>query len=971
MRYKFLPLLILILLASSVQMFAGITGKLVGKVIDKETGEPLVGANVVIIGTSFGAAVDVSGDFFILNIPSGTYSVRASAIGYQPVIVQNVSISADITTSQNFSLSSSTVQVQEVVVQADRPLVERTTTATIRRTSAEDVITIPRESVQGLVALSAGVVDGQNFRGGRSTENLYQVDGLPVSNPQNGGFGGEGARTNYFSTVSPLAVEEVQVITGGFSAEYGNALSGIVNTVTKEGDLRNYEGTIRSKFDFQPLYGESDKGVQLGAKNESLYEFAFGGPMYLGMSSRFFLAGKFNYQQYRNNDYKWIDPDGNNTGQRPHNNFLERNINAKFTFNPTSNVKVTLSGFNGISMWENSTWSWLYGDYTQQASQVQSNRQLFARITHTLDNATFYEITAATFEQNFDAGKKAEKEYNKLLDTYEIFGFDNADRNNDGIIDVYAGYGKDGYEVNPATGHREGSTFAQGNRNPYGVVGASARVIQFNMFGNTRTYRTETSQYNSLNGSITSQVNKYNLVKAGFDLKLHNVKTQYNSLPWDANPFDDHYNYNPIEAAVYLQDKVEYKGLILNPGVRMDYLDPEAKKIANLLKPGNPPVLVDSKAKLQISPRFGIAFAVTDRSKFYLNYGWYFQSPPLTRLYDSITDLDLSRGNQIFGNPDLEPQRTKAFEAGYGNQLSDVFALDITAYYKDLYNIEGITFVPAVPSSYSVYSTGEYGNVRGVEFTLTKRLENYWRAKATYTYSVAKGTSSDVFTNYQLVTNGPPDPYTGKARVYPLTDYYLDFDRRHVLNLILDFVVPQGEGPVVGGVHVLQGMNVNFTTFYQTGTPYTRQDKRGLQVGEYNGSRHPDRTRTDMRISRDIRLASLFGSAMGKMTLTIFADVVNLLNNVKPIAYYAKSGVADNDGEDVSTPSAQPWTAASKDAAGFDLYHPNIDLNKDGINSVDEKLYGINKLRQEYFDSRNNGLYQQARQVWFGMTLQF
>jgi outer membrane receptor protein involved in Fe transport len=1000
MLKKLFFLSIFLLIVPSL-LFGGVTGKIAGKVKDKDNGEPIVGASVLLQGTSFGAAVDVSGEFFILNVPPGTYTLKASAIGYGGVSVKNVEVSADATTKIDVVMSQSAVQVQEVVVQAERPLVERSTTSTIRRSSSEEISAIPRENVQGIVALSAGVVNGANFRGGRSTENIVQVDGLTVSDPQNGGMGGDTqgdplvARYRYYPTVSNLAVEEVQVMTGGFTAEYGNALSGVINTITKEGSSDRYEGIFRTKFDAPGLNGKSDQGYKLNGLNEQLYEFSFGGPLLGLWKSRFFLSGKHNYQQYRQASYAFIDPAGNNIGQLPHNRFVNRDLNAKFTLNPTDKIKVTISGFAGASMWETSQWSWFYAgnfgansgtnDYLQQPNFVLSNKQAFARITHTLSNATFYELTLSYFSQDYHSGKKDElAKFNSLFDTFDIYGFtddytlkgpntDSLVAGTDGIMDRYAGAGQSGYGINPLTGRREGSVFTAGTQNPYGVYAAAGNVIQFTEFGNDRTFRFQTASYSSLNGSVTSQVNKYNLVKAGFDVKLNRVFSQYNSLPWDANPFADNYDYKPRQASLYVQDKIEYQGIVINPGLRVDYLDPQAKKIADLLNPGNPPKTTKATAKTQVSPRFGIAFPLTERSKFFLNYGWYFQEPVLTRLYESITKLDLSRGNQLFGNPDLDPQRTKAFEFGYAHQFTDVFALDVTAYYKDLYNIEGVTFVPAVPSSFTLYSVSEYGNVRGVELTLTKRLEHYWRAKMSYAYSVAKGTASNVQTNYQLVTNGPPDPYLGGSKVYPLTDYYLDFDRRHVINLILDFVVGSNEGPTVGGVHFLQNISMNLTTAYQTGTPYTRIDYRGFQVGEYNGARRPAFTQTDLRINRDIPLSALFGSGVGKLELTIYADVQNLFNRVEANDVYAVTGVADNDGFVVSNPSTTLWVKGdpkSVDAAGFPLYNKYIDLNNDGVNDQSEKLYGINKLRQDFFNSRLAN-YQLARRVWFGVMVKF
>src|SRR5512135_2765146 len=169
-------------------------GKLRGKVTDKETNEPLVGANIVIEGTSLGAAADVSGDFVVLGIPPGVYTVRASYIGYAGFGISNVRVLAGQTTSQDFQLSSSAVQVQAIEIVAQRPLIQRNTTNTVRLTTQEDIANLPIRGVQSILGLQAGVVQQGGtlyIRGGRAEDVAYFIDGANVTNPFLSGTGRE------------------------------------------------------------------------------------------------------------------------------------------------------------------------------------------------------------------------------------------------------------------------------------------------------------------------------------------------------------------------------------------------------------------------------------------------------------------------------------------------------------------------------------------------------------------------------------------------------------------------------------------------------------------------------------------------------------------------------------------------------------------------------------------------------------
>jgi hypothetical protein len=152
---------------------AGTTGKLTGKVTDKETGEALIGANVIVQGTSFGAATDINGEYTIFNLDAGVYEIKCSYIGYQSFTISNVRINADLTTELNFQLTAEGVQVGTVEVIAQKPLLNKSNTNAQRITTSEDIAALPVRGVENILALTPGVVYQDKtiyVRGGRQDE---------------------------------------------------------------------------------------------------------------------------------------------------------------------------------------------------------------------------------------------------------------------------------------------------------------------------------------------------------------------------------------------------------------------------------------------------------------------------------------------------------------------------------------------------------------------------------------------------------------------------------------------------------------------------------------------------------------------------------------------------------------------------------------------------------------------------------
>lgn len=920
--------LFLLLIPSFV--YSGTTGKIAGKVIDKDTGDPLPGANVVIVGTTMGAATNLNGEYFIINVPVGVYKVKASMMGYKELEKTDVRVIQDLTTTVNFELEPTVLLGEVVTVVSERPMVKADATASTREVRGEEVMIMPKvDTFEEAISLQAGVVGTSNIRGGRWTEVAYMVDGMSVKDPLLGGIGAK---------INRNAIKEVMLLTGGFSAEYGQAMSGVVNVVTKEGGDR-YSGQLRYTTD-KPF------GRELYSSDDNTYELSLGGPVPFIDKMRFYISGRVYTTDDRSPGEKVLDPAGNDLGKHPHNSEQDYSFQIKLTYKFNPRMKLTIGGFKARDQWEHYSWRWRYStqregydplgwSYTPSTSmldhydaELRKSEQWKIDWTHTLSPSTFYTANITYFKNYRNRAKiklRERKErflsiFENWWDDFEFVPIDNRDTDGDGVWDRHS-YIQAGYSNTPR--------FPWGN--PYGLS---------NVFiggGDTRSgSRKYDCEYLAFKLDFVSQVTTHHQIKCGFEFFRHMMRKHYNSLPWDPMPFEDIYTYHPLTGAVYLLDKMEYKGMVVNAGLRLDYVDPEAKARKNDLDTSPTAEMIDAKTKWQISPRLGISHPVSDKTVLHFNYGWFFEVPRFNSLYDFVRMPArlLRRGNQLLGNPNLDAQKTKAWEFGFAHQITDNLSLDVTGFYKDMYDIEGVRFIPAVPHNYTVFTNSEYGKCYGVEFTLRKRYSNYTAATVNYTLSYARGTSSNQFQHYQLVTNGPPDPYTGEMRVYPQMDYWLGFDQRHTANVNFDFRIPEGEGPTLFGKKILENFGINILWRFHTGRPYTRQDERGNWIGEYNGARHPWYMRTDARINKDFKLFGMYCS--------LFAEIENLFNERRATRVHARTGSPDWNGVEYYpgqfTGGYIDERVAGRDLNGdgdMDDWNPQYDINADtGINEA-------------------------------------
>lgn len=808
-----------ILLIAHHGLIGGTTGKIAGTVKDAATGEPLSGCTVMIEGSSIGGASNVHGEYFILNVRPGRYTLHATMIGYKDYKVTNIQVVVDLTTQIDFSMEPTTLGVAEIVVSAERPILEKDVTSKLSIVGSDEIINMPVANVQDVLTTKAGFTtdaDGNiHVRGGRTGEIAYMVDGMYVRDPLGGGFN---------SMMNKDAVEEMMVLSGTFNAEYGDAMSSIVNIVTKEGG-ESFHGKIeftspmlnpspyreRNAFSgVQDSYEYVKKSAvdRLKIPVNGMTNASLSGPLPIITDMTFFISGR-----YKNED-----------SYLPHGYNLERDGFGKLTYKATSVLKLSFSGQLTENEYQGYSHAWKYRSDNQSHSLKKTNR-FGLTLAHTISNSMFYTAQVSRVQNNFkvQVGDKQPQDY---------------------------------------------------------VRGQTGKTVYFYVSGDDSPYSDD--QTSTYSGKIDAmfQADNYNQFKSGLEIKSHRIQVHEESEPWPSGAqYKDEYVRTPVEAAAYLQDKIEYDYLIINLGLRFDYADPKATMWPDIRRFGSfdnnnnwvPAVEKKVKAKQQLSPRIGFAHPVTDRAVLHFSYGQFFQNPDYNSLYYNH-GKDLSTSMPLVGNPAVKAQRTVAYETGIKNKLSENWALDVSAWYKDITDLLSTLQVTYLSQDYVVFYNSDYANVKGVDLTLRKRYSNYFSGSIDYTYSVAKGNNSQPLGGY----------FSASAREeIPHQEYYLDFDQRHDVAVSLNLNIPKEQGPEVAGIKPFSDVNVNVLFQAGSGLPYTPYVDPTVRI-DLNSARKPWTSTVDLRMIKKIWFSGVAASA--------FLEVTNLLNTQNVRYVYSRTG---------------------------------------------------------------------------------
>jgi outer membrane receptor for Fe3+-dicitrate len=348
------------------------------------------------------------------------------------------------------------------------------------------------------------------------------------------------------------------------------------------------------------------------------------------------------------------------------------------------------------------------------------------------------------------------------------------------------------------------------------------------------------------------------------------------------------FKFYPVEAAAYVQDKMEFSDLVINVGLRVDYFDPKDSVAVDINDPLGPRRVTESK--LRVSPRLGLAHPITDRSNLHFSYGHFYQVPEYNKIvFNHNRFVDIFR--PTLGNASLEPQKTVAFEVGWDQQITDFLALSVTGFYKDIENLVATDLYSfARPSAVTYFVNQDFANSRGVEINFRTRRYHHFASYFSYTISRVEGNSSNPLDTRADLLARPPRVPVKKLVV-------LDWDRPNVFNFNLDFRYNRGEGPSFGGARLLQNFGINLTGRFSSGQPYTPTDSRGQRLGDENVARMPSIWQMDLRVDR---LFNLAGREFG-----VFTEVTNLANRRNVVEVFTDTGLPNETTDPGYTPQGK------------------------------------------------------------------
>ena len=902
-------LLCFFLLASQLAL-AGTTGKIAGRVVDAATRQALPSVNIQIVGTSYGAATDVDGNYFIINVPVGTYTLHASMIGYAAKTVSNVKVMLDMTTTIDFRMDAADVQMNEVVVVATRPPIQPDVTSTKHTIEEETINALPVTDFREIVGMQAGV-SGSHFRGGRFNESLFLVDGIAIKSAVNSY---SGTTTGGFAIDIPqLSVSEIQVTTGGFEAEYGNAQSGIVNTITRSSSKFGAKLRVRtsdfpwSKVEYSPNnYGKG----QADWKN---YEAFVNSPGVSIGNGTLSLTGSADIA-FQTKDIL------------AHEDFYNEAYQTKLSYN-SPDTRVTLSGLKSWS--RNNSYYHRYSKYGPLSDGYQLDK--YQQLTTISGVQYLQQYIFVSDPQNYRNAKAPDsalytpaggtsKWYKNVQNFYQS-GMQNHISwpvNNSYNISLAISQTIDNHSFLDVKLSLFTSWFNEVVRNAddrlkTGDLGADLNWLyngtaagymdrQFEggywyYTGDEGWYLNQVSRTASMRVDYSNQLNSSNLLKSGLEFNWNKgdiEKVTFESVL--ARKFDvwaqDLYDF-----ALYVQDKIEVRdGFILNAGLRFDYFNPNGFGPA-VLYPTDPAELADParrasltsgdkvESRWQVSPRIGISHPITERDKIHFYYGHFFQRPDLRFLYENMK-LDFRYTTNVdLGNPRLKPEKTVSYEVGWDHLFSDFLRLDITGYFKDITNqIAAADYdLPGSAEPFQAYVNLDYANVRGIEFTLEAVGTRAIGGMVNYSYSFANGRSSSVYRSNGEIVPRRLDP--------------LDWDIRHRINANIFLRSTGAIERLIGNAEL------DLVLLVRSGYPYTRNTRDVFPLFALrNDGRLTWAKNVDMRFRKSFMISNL--------DLSLLVEARNLFNwrNVSYIAG-GREGIATYEQTgDPSGPYHDPQT---------------------------------------------------------------
>lgn len=875
MRIYFKLIMLFVFTANFIS--AQTTGKIAGRITDSSTGEPLLGVNIFLEGTSIGAASDISGEFFIINIPPGKYSVKISMIGFQTKVFQDLVVSVNRTLRLDVELGSENIEMEEIVVSVSKISEKKDLTSSVKNVSADQIEMLPVENVSDVVGMQAGVVAG-HFRGGRLTEVSYLVDGVSVDE----GFNKTGTNVN----IETESVQDLEVITGTFNAEYGRAMSGIVNVVTKEGG-NEFKGSIIS---YSSNYITSNTDVFIGNKT---WDFSrnfdskvqLEGPILKDFATFFvnlrlqsnngYLNGvrRFNVNDYTNfsnpnfiqgEETPWNVVINDNlfySEATGNNEYVPMSVNDEYSFLG----KITLKPFNSFkasflltlddSEYKNYEHFYKYNP-DAVASNFQKNRFYLLQFNHIISNSIFHDFKVSLMENRFENYLFSDPyDYSYVADNYNSSG--------GGFSTGGQQKGYSGIELNDFNMKYDFTW--QLNNNHQIKTGAnfiSHELKRKNLV--VRDIKVGTSEYDD----FYYDVNLQKIVFNPYEPEV--LENAYNA---------EDYSKYPYEFSAYIQDKMEYDNLVVNFGIRYDYFNSNTvypsqwRNPANQINFENNPErmsqYLDSEIQSQISPRFGLSYTLGEAAVLHFSYGHFFQMPPLYALFqNSRFQIPSSDFSTILGNPNLKAEKTVQYEMGIWQEIVKNMGIELSVYYRDIYDLQSAVIITTYDQvKYGLYSNKDYGNVKGFEIKYDYLFENF-SVMMNYTLQFTRGNADSPNSNFSRAGENKEDLPT----LVPL-----QWDQRHTFNLTAGYNA--------------KNLGVGLTLYYNSGLAYSYVPIESSPL--YRQYLYPNNQSKPANFTVDLKSFYIL-NVLDNIDLRFSLSIYNLFDSLNEYSVYSNTGRAYN-----------------------------------------------------------------------------
>ena len=898
---------------------AGTKGKIAGKVADAKTKQPLFGANVVIKGTTMGAITDRNGEYFIINIHPGTYAVAFSYVGYESVTKIEVLVNADRTTRVEVALKPTTIEVGSVTVTADRPVIEKDLTASEQVVTSKELdkswVRTVNEAIETQTGIftdtpSLGWTRGATqtyIRGSAGVQAVYLLDNLSVNS---------GLLSDNYSGFNTSTIQQISVLTGGYNAEYGDGRSAVANIVSKEApagihgtfitrlrpagvyhfgpNFYSQENYDYSHFDLAywtrqsqdpnsgSLYGKKPDSLlalwrQQITPNRKLRDYGerpepeAEGTLYGSLTNdlSFLVSGRFKRGVSIFPQVMAYNP--------------EFNMQGYVNYNLKPNLKLRFGGFHGG--WESADYlnvnyntlesaqeaEWLApmrideqyarakynpaGAIYRQWPELRRWSQAYVKLTHLLSPRAFYEISFSYLHDDMDRSDR------------------------DGII--------------------PDSLWSRKNDQ-------TKMINRFLDQGYFHTWTRNNSKLFQLKADYTNQVTRSHQLKTGLGFKTYDFNYEHfmgvyeGGNRWNLlNVFSGY----PYEGHLYAQDKLEYPGLVVNAGVRVDFFhqnrsapknryDPLAFQPTTpghdpsqpLGFPGNPE-RERTKLQLAFAPRLGISHPIQENSVLHFVYGHFYQRPSWTKMFgfpfvnyteDMNTVLN-PYANQItymeewqgwYGNAEMGFERTIQYELGVDHNIADKFKFDLTGFYKDASReadvITGVYAAQYNTTKALMLSNSGYSDVRGIETKLDSRLSG----------PLNFGVSHDIFWSF----NGQ----VGFRKLYEAGSTLPDLPKGlrqskgawssfHRIKSWANLYIDPNRGPKLAGIKPLSDLNVYLYFWWRSGEQYTYYAPGDVSSTKPNNRRWFSYYQANLKVAKGFRVGGIHAE--------LSTDIRNVFNS--------------------------------------------------------------------------------------------